>query len=345
MRGGTGPVWFDLANSPHVLFFRPVLDELHRRGLTTYCTARDFAQTVPLCTEFGIDAERIGQHGGAGMRGKVLSLQDRVMALRAVARRIHPCVAVSHNSYAQLVAARSLRVPTVTAMDYEHQPANHLAFRCADLVAVPDAFPLDCLRVQGAHHLRTWRYHGLKEHITLAGFRPNHDYLSNNGIDVSRTIVVVRPPAHMALYHRFENPLFVRLLSRLEARDGLDVILLPRTPGQASELEAQGFGDIIRRGAPLDGRELIAGADAVISAGGSMNREAAVLGTPAYSIYAGALGAVDRTLVASGHLRLLTDPSNIDALQLRKKEPVPRQTVSDVLLRQFVDRIQEVAEA
>ena len=338
-----GPIWIDLANSPHVLFFRPVIDELHRRGIATHCTARDFAQTLPLCRELGIDAEPFGSHGGSGIVGKLRSLAERVAALRAVARRIAPSVAVSHNSYAQLVAARSLRVAAVTAMDYEHQPANHLAFRCADLIAVPDTYPMDCLRAQGARPGTTWRYHGLKEDITLAGFAPRKEYLSDQGIDASRIIVVVRPPARMALYHRFDNPLFERLLARVRKIDGLAVILLPRTDGQARELESQGFGSMLWRGDTLDGRELVAGADAVISAGGSMNREAAVLGTPAYSIYAGTLGAVDRTLVARGRLQLLSDQTDIDALELRKSATVVRESVSAALLQEFVDRIQETA--
>ena len=168
----TAPVWIDLANSPHVLFFRPVIDQLHRRGVQTVVTARDFAQTTQLCTRFGIDAEVIGRHGGASIGGKLLGLAQRVRGLRAFAQRTRPCAAASHNSYSQAVAARSLHVPVMTAMDYEYQPANHLAFRCADLVAVPEAFPLDRLLAQGARPGRTWRYPGLKEHIAWRVSRP-----------------------------------------------------------------------------------------------------------------------------------------------------------------------------
>jgi len=120
-----------------------------------------------------------------------------------LARRTHPDVAVSHSPSAQAAAARSLRLPVMTAMDYEHQPANNLAFRCADLVAAPEVFPLDRLLAQGARPGRTWRYPGLKEHIALAGFTPDPGYLGRAGIDASRPALVVRPPADLALYHRF----------------------------------------------------------------------------------------------------------------------------------------------
>lgn len=340
------PVWIDLANSPHVLFFRPVIDELHRRGVETTVTARDFAQTVKLCNLFGIDAEVVGEHGGAGLVGKVGNLASRVRALRAFARRTPPCVAVSHNSYAQALAGRALGIPVVTAMDYEFQPANHLAFRCASLVAVPDVYPLDMLRRQGVKPEEAWRYPGLKEEIALAGFEPDSDYLRRMDVDVTRAVTVVRPPADMALYHRFANPLFSGLLKRLQQLQGsghATVMLLSRTPAQAASLESEGFGDLLWKGEALDGRQLIAASDAVISAGGSMNREAAVLGTPAYSIYAGKLAAVDRALVAEGKLTLLRSAEDISSLELAKKPVAAPPRISGGLLTEFVDRILELA--
>ena len=337
-----GPVWIDLANSPHVLFFTPIIDELRRRGVRSVVTARDFAETRRLCVRFGIDAEVIGPHGGASIGGRLLGLAERVRELRAFARRTRPCVAVSHNSYSQAVAGRSLRLPLMTAMDYEYQPANHLAFRCAALVAVPEVFPLDRLLAQGARPGRTWRYPGLKEHIALAGFVADTGYLGRAGIDASRPVMVVRPPADMALYHRFGNPLFPLLLELLTSAP-VTVILLARMAAQAADLQAAGFGALLWRGEALDGRQLVAGADAVVSAGGTMNREAAVLGTPAYSIYAGKLAAVDRALVAAGSLHLLHDAQDLTRIPLRKKAAAPPPRISDALVVQFVDRLLAVA--
>jgi predicted glycosyltransferase len=342
------PIWIDLANSPHVLFFQPVIAELHRRQVATVVSARDFAQTVELSRLLDLEAEVVGGHGGAGLAGKAGNLAGRVWALRVFARAKAPAVAVSHNSYAQAVAGRTLGIPVVTAMDYEFQPANHLAFRCASLVVVPDVFPLDMLRREGATPRKTWRYPGLKEEIALAGFQSDPGYLASAGIDHSRPVVVVRPPADMALYHRFENPLFSELLEHLErlrSEGAASVVLLPRTAQQAASLAAEGFEGLLWKDKPLDGRQLISGADAVISAGGSMNREAAVLGTPAYSIYAGKLAAIDRALVAEGKLVLLRSSADIAALALGKKAVAPPPRLDDGLLKQFVDKILAVARA
>jgi predicted glycosyltransferase len=341
-----GPVWVDLANSPHVLFFQPVIAELHQRGVETVVSARDFAQTVALCGLMCIDMQVIGEHGGSGLVGKAGNLAGRVRALRAFAKTKSPSVAVSHNSYAQAVAGRTLGLPVVTAMDYEFQPANHVAFRAATLVVVPDVFPLDVLKLQGAGPGKIWRYPGLKEEIALAGFESDPAYLRSAGIDASKPVIVVRPPADMALYHRFGNPLFGGLLARLKQLHGngqVSVILLARTPGQAASLEKEGFGALLWKDKPLDGRQLIAGADAVISAGGSMNREAAVLGTPAFSIYAGKLAAVDRALVAEGRLTLLRTAGEVDALSVGRKQEKAPPRLGNGLLLEFVDKLLAVA--
>ena len=145
-----GPVWIDLANSPHVLFFQPVIAALDAAGVPVVVTARDFAQTVPLCKLYGLDCTVVGVHGGASIPGKVWNLFDRVAQLRSAMGSAHPSVAVSHNSYTQILAARTLGIPSMTAMDYEHQPANHLAFRLADLVALPQALPVKDTARQGA---------------------------------------------------------------------------------------------------------------------------------------------------------------------------------------------------
>ena len=53
-------------------------------------------------------------------------------------------------------------------------------------------------------------------------------------------------------------------------------------------------------------------ADALVSAGGTMNREAAVLGTPVWSIFEGPLGAVDELLVARGPAEDAARPRGAD---------------------------------
>jgi hypothetical protein len=338
-------VWIDVANSPHVLFFEPVIGELRRRGLAVRVTARAFAQTVELARCLPVPVVVIGEHGGSGLTGKACTLWSRVVALRKWATEHAPAMALGHASYAVVAAARMAGIPCATAMDFEHQPANHLAFRLADLVVVPSAFPLDLLCRQGATPRKTWRFDGLKEHISLAGFQPDPGFRAELDVPLDTPLVVVRPPADMALYHRFANPLLETVLQRLRSEDEVRSIVLPRTSQQAEALCDAGFEDLVWSGPVLDGRNLVAAADLVVSAGGSMNREAAVLGTPAYSVFAGRLAAVDRALVADGRLRLLQNGDDVSSMALVTKVSSQAAPVGQGLLRAYVDRVLQLVRA
>jgi uncharacterized protein len=333
-------IWIDLANSPHVPFFRALNTEFSKRGHEVEISARAFAETIPLAEAAGLAAEVIGRHGGQELSGKAGNLIRRAWDLRSWAAPRHFDLAVSHNSYSQILAARALRLKSVTLMDYEHQPANHLAFRLATRVVVPQSFPEEALRRFGIRERKVRRYHGTKEDVYLADFQPDPHFaeqLLKLGITADDVLVVVRPPASEALYHRFENELFDKLLNRLGALPSVKTVLLPRNSAQRKTYQAN--ERLILPATPLHGANLIASSDLVVSAGGTMNREAAALGVPAATIYAGKWPAIDEELVQTGRLLRLRTPQDIKSLSLEKKVSVgPRRAghvkaeVADLIL-------------
>jgi predicted glycosyltransferase len=324
-------IWIDLANSPHVPFFRVLIPEFVARGHQVEITARDFAQTVELATNAGMLLAVIGGHGGKRLSGKAGNLVGRAAALGKWAHGRGIDLAVSHNSYAQIAAAAALGIKSVTLMDYEHQPANHVAFRLASRVIVPRVFPASELRRYGGGAKKVSRYDGTKEDAYLAEFAPDPSFpatLRALGVNAEDILVVIRPPAHEALYHRFENELFDELLTRLSNATGVKVLLLARNEAQKSEYAARGWSNLILPPKALDGANLIAAADLVISAGGTMNREAAALGVPAASIYAGKWAALDEELVREGRMLRLSSREQIESLPLMKKESAnPRAAI------------------
>jgi predicted glycosyltransferase len=316
-------IWIDLANSPHVPFFRALIPEFAARGHQVEITARDFAQTVELAINAGMTPHVVGGHGGATIGGKAGNLIGRAGALRRWARDRGFDMALSHNSYAQIAAAAALRIKAVTLMDYEHQPANHLAFRLASRVIVPRSFPAAELKKYGASTRKVKRYQGTKEDVYLAGFVPDPSFaktLAGLGVTGTDVLIVVRPPAREALYHRFENELFDGLIEKLCGGDGVKIILLPRSDAQRVEYESRNLTRLILPRTALDGANLIAAADLVVSAGGTMNREAAALGVPAVSLYAGKWAAIDQELVEEGRLRSIGSAEEIETLVLEKKK-------------------------
>ena len=326
-------IWIDLANSPHVPFFHALIPEFQARGHQVEITARDFSQTVELAIKAGMLPHVIGRHGGGTIRGKAGNLVGRAASLRKWARDRGFDLAVSHNSYAHIAAAAALGIKSVTLMDYEHQPANHLAFRLASRVIVPRAFPDRELRKYGASLRKVHRYDGIKEDVYLADFTPDPGFtgiLRNLGITEEEVLIVVRPPAREALYHRFENELFDELVVRLSSRERTRIILIPRSDAQRAAFEERKLPNLIMPAEVIDGANLVASADLVVSAGGTMNREAAALGVPALSVYAGRWAAIDEALINEGRLRKISSREEIDSLIVGKKSGLKARPATGV---------------
>jgi predicted glycosyltransferase len=299
-------VWVDLTNSPHVLVMRPLIEAMREDGHDVEVTARAFAQTLELCERFGLAHTVIGRHRGGRPASKGLGLVSRSVALARWGRGRRFDVALGHGSNDVTVAAGLLRIPSATAFDYEFATAQHqVNCRLARVVMVPEAIPPERLYRFGARG-KLRRYPGLKEEYYLADFEPDAAVLDELGLDRERALVVVRTPPEVSLYHRFENPLFRRVLEWLAAKE-LQTVVLPRTPAQAAEVGRLGPFTIPAHA--VDAQSLVAYADLVVSAGGTMNREAVALGTPVYTTFEGRLGAVDEKLLREGRLRRLYDPA------------------------------------
>ena len=333
-------IWVDLTNSPHVLVMRPVIANLRARGHDVQVTARDFAQTLGLLDRFGIEHTAIGHHRGAGLRAKAGGLLARSLALARWARGRRFELALGHGSNDITVAAALLRIPSATTFDYEWATVQHnVNCRLARAVVVPDAIPPERLYRYGARgKLRA--YPGLKEEYYLADFEPDAAVLDELGLDRAEPIAVVRTAPEVSLYHRFENDLFGQVLERLR---GSQTVVLPRTAAQRAALLDRG-GLIVPERA-VDAQSLVAYADLVVSAGGTMNREAVALGTPVYTLFEGRLGAVDERLIAEGRLRQLGSADQVEVVKRstdeRSGEPRIRRDpalMTDLLLSAAIPR-------
>jgi predicted glycosyltransferase len=306
-------VWIDLSNSPHPLLFEPIASRLEEAGAEVAVTVRDHAQTGELARERWPEARVIGGPSPAGRAAKARALADRALALARWARAGRPDVALSHNSYAQIVAARIAGVPAVTAMDFEHQPANHVAFRLARRILLPQALPAAAVTRQGARVAKVIRYPGLKEELTLASFTPDPAVVEQLGIERGNgtVLVVARTPPTGASYHRFENPLFWQSLRVLDRQRKVRCVVLARGTAEAERIERMGLANAVVPRRAIDSRSLLCEADLFIGAGGTMTREAALLGLPTLSAFAGRRPAVDAWLARQGALETLDSPAQV----------------------------------
>jgi uncharacterized protein len=310
-------IWADMTAPAHVLVLRPIIERLRDQGHEVVVTSRDYTQTQELLAIHGMEHTPIGKHGGASRVSKLMRLIQRTTRMRRFGKGRGFDLAIAHGSNDLAIASRLLGIPEANMHDYEFAVAqHHVGSRLARRVIFPDSVPPERLKRFGVGPEKLRQYPGIKEEYYLADFEVDPGALGEVGVDTERVVVIVRPPPDVSLYHRKSNPLFPQVLSRVGTDDGVHAVVLPRTEEQREYVRSLTLPSLIVPDHAVEAQSLVALADLVVSAGGTMNREAVALGTPVYTTYGGRLGGVDEALIRSNRLRPLTDPR---ALELHKK--------------------------
>lgn len=343
-----GSIWIDLDNSPHVPFFRPIAAELERRGYSVVFTARDCFQVKELADLMGLTYRCIGRHYGKHMAAKMAGVGVRALQLLPYILRQRPTLAVSHGSRSMFALASMLRIPTITIMDYEH--ARWAWFVGNAWAMLPEVIPAGRLKLPAD---RILRYPGIKEDVYAPSFRPEPGIKRMLGIADQEVLVTLRPPATEAHYHNPESEVLLdSVFQMISQTSNIKVVLVPRTAKQEAELRAQwpalfDSGKVIVPKQAVDGLDLIWFSDLVISGGGTMNREAAALRVPVYSIFRGKTGAVDEHLAKSGRLVLLQTADDVRAKLKLVRRVIGTRTAESKseALEAIADHIVAIAEA
>jgi uncharacterized protein len=325
-------VWIDLDNTPHVPFFLPIIRELEREGHTVVVTARDAFQVCGLAEYHGLACRKVGRHYGANKGLKVAGTLWRAAQLLPLVRRAKPDISMSHGSRPLVLVSALLRIPTMLLFDYEH--AYELPLLKPALGVAPESIDDPALAKRFLYGLRS--YAGLKEDVYAASFRPDQSILADLGVRSGDILVTVRPPATEAHYHNPEaERLFIEVVEFLGATSGVRMVILPRTAAAQREFVYRTWPrwceekKIVIPEHALDGLNLVWFSDLVVSGGGTMNREAAALGVPVYSIFKGKLGAVDRYLAREGRLVLIETRDDVRSkirVAKRPREAAPAAT-------------------
>ncbi|MGH9701930.1 MAG: DUF354 domain-containing protein, partial [Candidatus Acidiferrales bacterium] len=340
-------IWIDLDNSPHVPFFRPIIGELEKRGYSVLLTARDCFQVCDLANLFGLSYKRIGRHYGKNKIAKAAGLLFRTVQIMPTVLRQKPDISISHGSRTLILLSSILRIPFITIADYEH--SWRVSFRASGWSILPDVIPDDPIRSKKD---RVLKYPGIKEDVYVPFFRPDPTLRQVLGISADQLIVTVRPPATEAHYHNPEaEQLQDEAVRMLTEHPKAKIILVPRNARQGESLRKRwaghfATGQIIIPAQVVDGLNLLWHSDLVISGGGTMNREAAALGVPVYSVFRGKIGAVDRYLADSGRLVLLESVADVrKRILLQRRQAIEKPVdAAATSLHSIVNHIVSVIE-
>ena len=344
LRMSPRPIWFDLDNTPHVPFFEPIIEEMQRRHHAVMVTARDAFQVCELAAKKGLPCVRVGRHSGQNRVRKLAGLFGRALQLVPIARRERPALAVSHGSRSQLIACNWLRIPSVLIDDYEH--SRYLPMMRPSWALLPGVIPAEgfcCPRE------RVRNYPGIKEDVYASRLRPDPGIRSELGLTADEIVVTARPPADEAHYHdAASDALFHAFMERALSTENVRVVLLPRNARQDAALRSghpawfQNGRTVVPRAA-VDGLNLLWNSDLVVSGGGTMNREAAVLGVPVYSVFRGPMGAVDRHLQKQGRLTLLDHLDDVRRIRFERHPRTESPACGpSAALTSIADRLEEI---
>jgi uncharacterized protein len=314
-------IWIDLDNTPHIPFFNPIIEQLEQRGYKVVLTARDCFQTCELADLAGFRYQRIGRHYGKNIVLKLAGLIIRTFQMMPFLWREKPDLAISHGSRSQHLNSFLWHMPVINILDYEHAKLMPLVNFVR--IVIPDVIPTEAISIEPE---RILKYPGIKEDVYVSGFAPDPTLLSEIGIRKDQIVISIRPPATEAHYRSAESDvLFEKTIEFLVEKEDTCLVILPRNDSQKAWIIDRwpglcSSGKIVFPKKAVNGLNLIWCSDLVISGGGTMNREAAALGVPVYSIFRGKTGAVDRYLAAKGRLFLIESPDDI-----RKKINIVRR--------------------
>ena len=336
-------IWIDLDNSPHVPFFSPIMKELVKHGYGVSITARDCFQVCGLADLYHFKYKRIGRHYGKNKILKVAGTLYRSLQLLPTVLKNKPKIAVNHGSRSQLIASWLLGIPSINIFDYEH--TQELVFIKPTWKVAPEVI---AEKLNGGRQGSILSYPGLKEDVYVIEFLPEANFRQNLGIQEDDQLVTIRPPATEAHYHNPEaEKLYVEVVDFVGSHPDTRMVILPR-----NEITQK---DFIRRTWPkwcenrkivvpekvVNGLDLIWASDLVISGGGTMNREAAALGVPVYTIFRGKKGAIDQDLSEQGRLVFIEKVEDVrEKIKLVKRgKPDRFKPTNRKALEQLVDII------
>ena len=336
-------VWIDLDNSPHVPFFAPIINKLREQGYTVKISARKYSQTVALANLFDLDYTAIGKHHGKNKLIKVVGLIYRSLQLLTFALKSRSTIAISHGSRSQMIVAQFLRIPIVMFLDYEY--IQTIPFVKPSLVFIPNLISKEKLRFLST---RIETYPGIKEDVYVPSFTPDSSIKKLMNISKDEITVILRPPAYEAHYHNPESEkFFEEIIHYLANQDSLKTVILPRDSRQKESILTQfknyfDSGSLIIPSDVVDGLNLMWHSDLVISGGGTMNREAAALGVPVYSIFKGKIGDVDNYLSKSGRLVLVDNIEDIkNKIKIEKRNKVnSNENLNSFALQSIVNSLE-----
>jgi predicted glycosyltransferase len=331
-------VWIDVDNPPQVQYLVPFVAAFQARGAEVVLTARDYGETLELLRARGVAAHVVGQRFGRGSLRKGLGSVARASALAAYVARGGRPDALLCASRSSALAAATLRIPSFVVADYEHASVGVYRLTGSTFLH-PDTVDTTTWTDRGLRPSQLQPFRGIKEDVSFAGV--DLDAAPALQLDGDEVRVLVRPPAEDSHYFAGESRrLALALLRLLAARDGVRTVFAPRYARQRADVEALEWRvEPVVLTEPVPFVSLLKAVDLVVCSGGTMLREAAYLGVPAYTILRSEIGGVDRWLASIGRVEVLENERAFLGIAFQRRGPFEPLRTNPRLLDELAETI------
>jgi predicted glycosyltransferase len=337
---GKPRIWIDVDNPPQVQYLVPFVDAFRRRGASVVLTARDYGNALDLLRLRSLTFHAIGKESGRSTVAKVTGVLDRARQLSSLFKQQRRPDVVLSASRSSALAARWMGIPSYVISDYEYVDATFYRLTRSTILYPQVIDPAPFIQ-SGLRRDRLIPFRGIKEDISLAAMDlqaiPAHRFPEI--VDQGLVRVLFRPPAEKSHYFDPKSlELSFEALGHLAKRPEAVVVFSPRHPWQREHLERFKWrnGPVVLE-APIPFVSLLKGVDLVVCSGGTMLREAAYLGVPAYSIFMSRIGGVDRHLASIGRVHLISSAQELSKIKLGRAPGLAPLVSNPRLLDELAD--------
>lgn len=284
--------WVDIFNGPHVHFFQNA-DLFFNHSIFT---ARNYKPIPELIKLYGIDAKIIGVHGGKENIKKLNASSRRIVELADYIKDKNADVAVHKHSVEAARVAWGLGIKSISFIDNELMvPQNMLVCPLSNVLIAPICINQYVLRNFTPSHVSILQFDGVCEVANVYKYKPSENVLKKLNLKTDKPIIVLRGEPLLASYNK-KSSIVKNIIEKIKSDvPDAQVVHVSRDGEQIENVQET-----------FDARSLCYYADIVISGGGTMTREAALLGTRAITYFYNPL-SVDKYLMKFGLLESYRD--------------------------------------
>jgi hypothetical protein len=257
-------IWYDATTGKHVRYGAAIAARLRNLGYDVILTTRKHPDTLELARILNEKFIPVGQYDPTSLCTRLEKSAKRTIMLSRLFKDSVPDLAISHQSVELCRVAFGLNVPIILTADTPHAAAvNKLTIPLANALVASEAIPKRVFKKYGEPKL--FQFKGVDEVAWIKELRISQKF------DYEKPLIVVRQVEKKAAYAMGKTDITEKIAKKLTSIGNVVFLTRYKKPKRKNLIIPKHF---------VDSASLVTNADLVVSAGGTIAREAALQGIP-----------------------------------------------------------------